>query len=1163
MIAPIRPCLTTRGQSCPATGSFLLIFILLFTTGLTIPAFPSQTAPLDVRALERGKPLERELKGGESHAYRVTLDSGQFVRVEVDQRGIDVVIRFSGPDGKKLTEVDFSPSTRGTDPACWIAETAGDYRIEISAVEKEAPRGRYQVSLAELRAATSQDRSRVSAQQIFMEAERFFEEGKADSRRKAVGKYLEALPLWRAAGDREGEARTLYNVGNTFRLLNEYPKAIEYLSQALTLRRAANDRREEAITLTNLGAVYSTQGDKQKALEYYNQALPIRRELNDRAGEATTLNNIGLAWVELGEYRKALDYYNRVLQIRRDVKDQRGEALTLNALGEASLRLGEKRKALKLFAQSLTLRHALKDITGETTTLNNIGVAWSDLGEQQKALDAYAQALPLRTEPRGRAVTLNNTGRAYDLLGVPQEALNYYSQSLQLVRSIKERRGEAQTLNFMGLAWWSLGEYQKALEHFNQALPIRRELKDAAGEAATLNNLGLVYDSLGDRQQAIEAYNQALTLQHNLGGRQDEAKTLNNLGSAYDSLGEMEKALDYHQQALKLSREVGDRMREAKVRYGIARIERQRLRLAQAREQIEKSIRIVESLRTKLTSPELRASYRASAQQYYDLYVDVLMRMGKRQPRSRLIAEALQVSERARARSLLELLTEANADIRQGIAPELLDRERESQEQINDKTTEQIRLLSGRHTSEQAAAATQELERLTGELRQAQAELRRASPRYASLTQPQPLELTQMQRLLDARTVLLEYWLGEQRSYLWVVTKDSLRSFTLPKRAEIEAAAQRFYQALTERNRSVNNETAPQKQRRIAQAEADSRRAAARLSQMILRPVVAQLGRRRLLIVADGTLQFIPFGALPAFRSPLIVRHEIIALPSASTLAALRAGKAERVPAEKTVAVIADPVFDVNDERVKTVRLGLDKKKEESANAPTATTQSPAAPPAATGEPTRILLYKSAKSAGAADGVRIARLPFTRQEAATILSLSPANESRAVFDFAASRAAVMDEELRRYRILHFATHGLLNSEQPELSGLVLSLVNEQGAPQNGFLLASEIYNLRLPATELVVLSACQTGLGKDVRGEGVIGLTRGFMYAGAPRVVVSLWSVSDQATAELMKHFYQGLLREKLRPAAALRVAQLAVMKSKQWQSPFYWAAFTLQGEWQ
>ncbi len=1128
--------------------------------------------------LEPGKPVERSLASGETHSYRVTLGVGQFMRVVADQRGVDVAVKILSPDGKPLAEVNLNPDTKDKEDAVWVAENAGDYRIEISAPERNA-RGRYQLTLEAPRAATEQDRQRVSAQQNFMEAEALFDPSKPAALRQALGKYSAALPHWRAVGDRRMESVTIHNLGDIHRRLNEPAKAIEYLSQALQLDRANNDRESEAATLNQLGVVYSAIGETQKALDHLNQSLTLVRELKDRKGEAATLNAIATIHTQTGESRKAIEIYNQVLPIRRETRDRAGEAVTLNAIGEAYRRLGEKRKALKYFQDALPLRRAVRDANGEAVTLNGIGVVYSDLGEAQKAIEAYNQALPLRRDVASRAVTLNNLGRAYDVLGAQQEAINYYNQALQLARSASARRTETQILNFIGLSHWAAGDYARALESFDQALPLSRDVKDPSLEAAIRNNLGLVYSATREWRKAIDALNQALPLFRKIGNRQGEAYALNNLGFAYEALGDLDKAKENHEQSLKLTRDVNDRLREAKARYGIARVESRRNRLKQARNQIEQTIKIVESLRGKLSSPDLRASYRATTQQYYDLYIDVLMRMGKRAPRSNLTAEALQVSERARARSLIELLTEAGADIRQGVDAQLVERERELQEQINDKAAEQIQSLGDQKKANQVAALGQEIEQLTAELRDTQSRIRAGSPRYAAITQPQPLTAREIQRqILNPSTALLEYSLGEERSYLWVVTPTSLRGFTLPKRAEIESKARRYYELITARNQFGPNESSQRKQTRIANADAESRQVAADLSRVLLGPIAAQLGNKRLIVVADGALQYVPFAALPkpgterrggggtggqgdretrrirnpqsAIRNLMVAHHEIVSLPSASTLAVLRRETAERPAAAKTVAVIADPVFEAKDERVKTVEIKPDKPDEKKAG--TATT-----------EPSRILLVKSAKDAGAMDAeFRIPRLPNTRREAEAILSLDSSGSGKSTFDFAATRAAATNDELSQYRIVHIATHGFLNSLNPELSGLVFSLLDEKGAPQNGFLLAPEIYNLKLPATDLVVLSACQTGLGKEVRGEGVIGLTRGFMYAGAPRVVVSLWNVNDRATADLMKGFYQGMLTKNLRPAAALRAAQVEMLKLKQWQAPYYWAAFGLQGEW-
>jgi CHAT domain-containing protein len=328
---------------------------------------------------------------------------------------------------------------------------------------------------------------------------------------------------------------------------------------------------------------------------------------------------------------------------------------------------------------------------------------------------------------------------------------------------------------------------------------------------------------------------------------------------------------------------------------------------------------------------------------------------------------------------------------------------------------------------------------------------------------------------------------------------------------------------------------------------------------------MGQLGNRRLIIVADDVLHFVPFGVLPVAvgeassvnrqrraTRPLIENHEIVNLPSASTLAVIRGEVAGRNRASKSVVALADPVFMKDDERVRT---GKDKNL---LNEVLKTVDQSLMG----GKSKDRQLVKATEETGvASDGVYVPRLPGTRQEAEQIVAMVPTSERRLALDFAASRETVTSAELSQYRYVHLSTHGLLNSVHPELSGLVFSLVNERGEPQDGFLRAHEIFNLKL-SPEVVVLSACQTGMGTNIRGEGLVSLTRGFMYAGAPRVVVSLWGVSDLGTTELMVRFYHGMLKEGMRPAAALRAAQVSLMNDKRWASPYYWAPFTVHGEW-
>ena len=1065
--------------------------------------------------------------------------------------GGDGNVTVNGPDGKMLTESD-NADEQGTETLSLITPAAGLYTITVRAADDKAAAARYQIRLVALRTPTEADRQRVNAEAARTAAQQLSEQKEEAPRRQAAAKFEESIQLWRALDDKAEAATTLDTLSLLYVNINDRAKAIETMNQSLSLWRALPDRRkEEAETLRSLAITHNNFGDRAQALEHYQQAIAIYRTLQDRPHELEALLATGVIHLAAGDARRGLETSTQALALARALKDQRREASAMNNLGDAQRRLGEKRKALGTLQQAVALFRATKNTTGEATALNQLGTLYSDLGEMQKALDAFSLALPLRRDPPSRAITLNSLGRVYDLLGAPQEALRQYEQTLPIARAARAKNTEAQTLNFMGLAYWADGDFNRAIDAFNQALPIAREAQNATSEAAAYNNLGLVYLAQKEPQKALDALNQAVPLARRIGNRQYEAYALNNSGFAYEALGQRAKALEAHNAALELARSVGDRPREAKIRFGLARLARDGGQLKAARKQIEETIKIVETVRGKLNDPARRAEYRAATQQYYDLYIDVLMQLHKRAPAGRLNAEALHVSERARARSLLELLAEAGADIRAGAAPELLDRERTLQEQFNDKAAEQLSLVTGKATEAQQAALKQELEQLSGGLSTVQSEIRASSPRYAALTQPQPLTADAIRRqLLAPDTVLLEYALGEERSYVWALTATALRSYALPKRAVIEAAARRFYAALTARNQYVANESAEQRAARIAAAETEWHDAGTALSKLVLSPVAAQLGTRRLLIVADGALQYVPFAALPLQAAPLVVKHEIVVLPSASTLAVLRAEKGERKAAAKQLAVLADPVFEAQDERVQTLNVKLEKKDEK---------------PAETSDGARgLLLKKVAMETGVVADAKLSipRLPYTRQEAEAILALVPEAQRQASFDFNASRAALADETLGQARVVHVATHGFLNSLNPELSGLVLSLVNEQGAAQNGYLLAPELYNLKLDATELVVLSACQTGLGKEVRGEGLIGLTRGLMYAGAPRVVVSLWSVSDRATAELMKVFYQGMFEHKLRPAAALRAAQVALAKDKRWQAPYYWAAFTLQGEW-
>ena len=1058
-----------------AAGSAYLWFALLA---------PAQVGHSE---LDSGNPVEREIRGDETHQYAIPAAKGQFIHVIADQKGVDLELVLRAPDGHELFRSDLPNGSYGPESVLTIAEEDGRYTVEAAVRNTKAPAGRYVIRLTALRPAEPTDRGRIAAELAAMEAARLRGERTESARRNAIAKLEFALSYFERSGDSYRQALTLRTIGLTHAELGDFRTALGYYNRALPLFRSVADSYGEATTVTNAGGVYDVLGDYPKALEYYDQALGLARRLGNGLGQAIALNNIGNLYLSMTDWQESISFFNRALPLFRELGDRQREAIALHNLGVSHNRLGEPEKALVYLDQCLPIRRAIRDGAGESASMMAIGIAHSSLGRSS-------------------------------------EAVKDYEQAVALAQSAGDRRLQGQAVNQLGEAYASLGDPARALAQYQEALKLLQAAGDRRASAQAIGNIAQVYSSTGRRDEAREQF----------------------------------------RRALEEFRAIGDRSSTAKMLYGMARVERDSGNLEEARRQMEAALAGFEEVRTLAGGGESRASYFALNQEAYHFYIDLLMRFDRLHPGQGYDTLALEASERARARSLLDMLAESRAGLREGADPELLVRERATQQLLSAKS-ERLMQVSGRSGGEaQAAALKDEIGRLETDYEEIEQSIRTKSPRYAALTQPRPATFAEIQRdVLDEGTLLLEYSLGEERSYLWAVDRTSNSAYELPGRASIEEAVRTVDNLVTARGMSPRGELPKDRIARIARADAELSGALARLSALALGPAASRLRDRRLAIVADGALQGLPFAMLPEPGSqgrtddrlsssvkpagePLVAGHEIVQLPSASVAAQLRRESAGRPPAPNLVAVFADPVFDAADPRMR------------GAGPP------PVAPPVSKKEDeTRILehLADASPASGNERRITVARLPYTRQEADAILKVAGSGRNLEALDFRASRAMALSPDLSRYRYVHFATHGYLDTERPGLSALVLSMVDERSQSEDGFLRVNDIYNLRLQA-DLVVLSACQTGLGKEVKGEGLMGLTRAFLYAGAPRVVVSLWNVNDRATADLMAAFYRAMLRGGKTPSAALREAQLAIRKQKRWESPYYWAAFVQHGEW-
>jgi CHAT domain-containing protein len=776
-------------------------------------------------------------------------------------------------------------------------------------------------------------------------------------------------------------------------------------------------------------------------------------------------------------------------------------------------------------------------------TLNILADQYREFGEWQKASAVLDRALAIGRnggDPRFLARTLYYAGNYYYTLGENEIAESNGKEALELAKTTGEKETEVATLNLLAGVYSQRGEHDRAIAAYMEAGTQYRERHDDRALADVLWNVGrtqLRADRLAD---ALASAEECIRLAEATGFRDTQWRGITLRARIREQMGDAKA----HAADLELALEIA---RELKINGFLAENLEMRAsdevhegRLDEARRDVEEALADEEAAGARNLDRELRQTQLARrSNNLTRLYVDVLMRLDRKQPGKGLAARALEVAENVRARDLLDTLELAGGEVAKGVAPALLEEERGAQRRLVGKQDLVVRLTSEGAPKEQIAAAEHEAEEARARYRDVWTRIRAASPAYAALRQPEPPTLDALEReALDADTVLLEYSLGDEASYLWVVTPKGVANYDLGPGKPIEAAVARVRQLLTARACREHLESDDEWAARVARADADFPAAAAELSRLVLAPA-GLIAAKRVAVVADGPLQLVPFSALPeaATGQPLVVAHEIVSLPSAGALAAQRRQLAGRAPAAKSVAILADPVYEADDARLGGV--AVEKKAGEK-------------------EPSGVA---QARGAGCGDRAGLARLPGTRAEAEAISALVPKADRLEALGFDANLELVSSERLRAYRIVHFATHGYAPATRPDLAGVVLSLYDKQGHRKDGFLGLYGLYKLDVPA-ELVVLSGCETAVGSMGGSDGLVGVARGFMYAGARRVVASLWKVDDQATAELMKRFYGAILKGNRTPAAALREAQLEMLRSKDHAAPFFWASFDLYGEW-
>jgi CHAT domain-containing protein/Flp pilus assembly protein TadD len=833
---------------------------------------------------------------------------------------------------------------------------------------------------------------------------------------------------------------------------------------------------------------YQYQDDLDKALTLFQEALRVDKEIGGSKAISDSLNNVGWVFYLKGDYSEAIKYLKEAEPTAHepdpgDIQWNKGRVLA--NLGAAYIAIGNYSMALKCLRYVLDQGKLYNDTMNQTRTLQHLGNLERSWGNHSNALKYYEEAIRVArqsyTQPYNRAYlvdALNDLGALYAQVKRFARARASFQEALAVSRELGTRRLIAQCLNNLGSLFREQGNLSEALNQHQEALRLSQETELVPMMALALGELGLDSMKSEEYSDAIAYFNQALEV----GGRgltaELKARVYLGLAESHEKLGEWQKALDYYHRA----------------------------------------IESIEQVRLEALSEDRKLGYWQTKQATFERAISLVHRLYQKTPQSSYGYQAFAYAEQARARAFLDMLAEARVYVRQGLSPDVQQEERaifQEMTRINKALLHERLSRNERVKLEEDFAETEE------RLQEFRQQLRLNHPAYAELLHSQPIDLEKVRKdLLGENTLLVEFLLGDEKSFMWSVSRKQFHMVMLPSRSLIESYVKRFRKAIT--SASINVESINR-----------CHRLAFQIYNLLLKPIEKALAQhKRLVIIPDGILYYLPFealvvrGATTVRPSFLLSTHSINYAPSASVLAQLITSK-EMGDNKLELLAYGDPVFS---------RRQLRNASNRSDNAPTSTVRD---------------FYQQR-------GINLEPLPHTRREVKGIVAQYPLAFRKAALGIKAAESGFKREPLDRYRRLHLATHGLIDERAPARSGIVFSFVGEQ--EEDGVLQMNEIFNLRLDS-DLVVLSACRTGMGKIVRGEGIAGLTRAFLYAGSRSVVVSLWNVQDLSTAEFMKTFHKYLRAGKSK-VEALRMAKLDTLHSDipAYRHPYYWAAFVLVG---
>jgi len=923
------------------------------------------------------------------------------------------------------------------------------------------------------------------------------------------------------------------NVGIAHNYLGHYPEAIKYTRKAIRLAKRSGEIQEEVRSTGNLGLSYRDTQQYAKSIAFIEKAVKGAILIKDRHREGLFYRNIGSVYQMMGEYTKAVDYFNKALPVARALNDNYTECLTLLSLGFACWSYGNYAEALVSYNNSLKLARLTGNTWAEGRCYSGIGLVHWEQGDYSEALNYSEKSLDIATkigDNEGISYCLGNIAIIYDQIGNVNKAFEYYKKGLEVSELIGNKSGIARNLENIGCTYLELQDYTNAEKYLLQSTEIFKKTGERKELAHAYGNLGYMMIEMKDYSKARKYLEQALQIGQDVGAKGVVANQFIGLGYLEFELGNVKSSYDYFDKGLKYTVSLNDSKSFWEAQTGLAMVLREQGKSEKALEHAMAAIDKLEEVQRLLTISEFKSGYTDKHINIYENILDLLVSMNKDVPWKGYDVMAFQYAEKAKARVFLQNLLESKADIRSGVSPELKLKEQEILRKIADR---QKQLLHDDPDKRKRKELASELEKYENDFKKLEREIKSNNPKYFNLYSPEPYGVEKVRAvILHDNEVILEYAVGRKHSYLWMLSKDDFFLYELPEKDVIVKAVKEYLHTINQKVGLTNPYES-----HIAKGR--------EVFNLLLKPCINNLEKNsHLMIVADDILHLLPFESLIMDKSDgegspryLIEEFTVSYSPSSTSLAFLP-GTTQKKPADqKRLLAFADPVFQpsaaASETRSKAGRhmeSGLLVMADE--------------------EPGLFSHYRTGE-------LQLHALPFARTEVQNISGLFPKGKSVIYIGAEANESTLKNESLDRFDYIHFATHGLIEESVPFRSGIVLSA--GEGSEEDGILQVNEILNLELNA-EMVVLSACETALGKLYQGEGMEGISRAFIYAGASSMVVSLWNINDRSAAQLMTRFYDSLIKGSDK-SMALQKAKLTMIKAgNAYSHPYYWAPYIILG---